>query len=199
MNSNSKNILTIMNETISELNDKGTINEGQYIEGCRILKEAYVRDENNKDDFIKLDNPIKVSYDNSDSHSGYDLLFSIVGYIKEPNTNIQLVKYFICKLDNYNDFTHCIRIGRGTLQNFIKIKLSIIRHGLFKINSVYDEYIDIFELVKGVYQLKKTCYDVMDDEENFESDYIAEETLKKCRNIIYTLIELQFQELGIHM
>lgn len=192
---NSKTILNVMNEAITELNEKGKINEGEYLEGCRILKDAYNR-ANDKADYIKLDKPIVIKHNNVDDiDSEYEILFAIVGYTKDSNRSV--VENFVCSsYDSHEDFF--FRIKSMNLENFIRIKLSVEQKELYEVESVYTESISLNSLTKSIYK-RESQIDSLNgiDEYDVDSDCFRRHVITACAKIICQLITLQFNEFGL--
>lgn len=193
---NSKTILNVMNEAITELNEKGKINEGEYLEGCRILKEAYNR-ANDKADYIKLEKPIVIKHNNVDDvlDSEYEILFSIIGYTK--NSDRSVVENFVCSsYDSHEDFF--FKIKNMNLENFIRIKLSVEQKELYEVESVYTESISLNSLTKSIYQ-RESQIDILNgiDDYDVDSDCFRRHVITACAKIICQLITLQFNELGL--
>ena len=186
-----KSALDIMMTNISNLSDKGIMNEGEYLEGARILKKAYNEMESEKVNDIKhFDYPIKIEYFNK-IVDDMEILFQISGCNFESESS-KLVKTFEIELTESGEPK--IYIPRNSLRKYVSFMLKSIHTDAITV-SVKDLLHEINiesvfkRIVKQTQMFYKYCYD--DDDVELNSDSMIETVNTELCEIILDIIQFE--------
>ena len=206
---NSKNILNIMNESLSELNDENTINEGQYIDGCRILKEAYEREiSKTVDQIIKFDEDKQIGiYGNCFCYNGCDCE-GLFEHIIIDITGVRVQSLF-GGVDNYVETflvdDESFELTSGQLYFYIKNKFVSCLRNDYEIKTELEvahlHTKDVWSSMKRSH--KMFCCSNDDDEDDYCPDfnYMRNMVIENMTTSIMRMIDLSLrinQKIRIH-